>query len=73
MGEVRSAYNILDWKPEGTRPLGRRRRRWKDNIKMDLWEIRFGDYGFDSFGTGSGQVASSYEHGDEPSGNLLTS
>jgi hypothetical protein len=43
MGEVRSAYNILVGRPEGTRPLGRPRRRWEDNIKMDLREIDFGD------------------------------
>jgi hypothetical protein len=43
MGEVRGAYNILVGKPEGRRPLGRPRRRWVDNIKMDLWEIEFGD------------------------------
>jgi hypothetical protein len=43
MGEVRGAYNILVWRPEGRRPLGRPRRRWKDNMKMDLGEIRFGD------------------------------
>jgi hypothetical protein len=36
MGEVRSAYNILVGRPEGRRPLGRPRRRWEDNIKMDL-------------------------------------
>jgi hypothetical protein len=30
MGEVRGAYNILIWKPEGRRPLGRPRRRWED-------------------------------------------
>jgi hypothetical protein len=43
MGEVRGAYNILVGKPEGRRPLGRPRRRWEDNIKMDLREIGFGD------------------------------
>jgi hypothetical protein len=43
MGEVRGAYNILVGKPEGRRPLGRPRRRWEDNIKMDFWEIGFGD------------------------------
>jgi hypothetical protein len=43
MGEVRGAYNILVWRPEGKRPLGRSRRRWEDNIKMDLREIWFGD------------------------------
>jgi hypothetical protein len=39
MGEVRGAYNILVERPEGRRPLGRPRRRWEDNIKMDLMEI----------------------------------
>jgi hypothetical protein len=43
MGEVRGACNILVGKLEGRRPLGRPRRRWKDNIKMDLGEIKFGD------------------------------
>jgi hypothetical protein len=43
MGEVRGAYNILVGRPEGRRPLGRPRRRWKDNIKMDLREIGFRD------------------------------
>jgi hypothetical protein len=36
MGEKRSAYRILVRRPEGRRPLGRPRRRWEDNIKMDL-------------------------------------
>jgi hypothetical protein len=43
MGEVRGAYNILVGRSEGRRPLGRPRRRWEDNIKMDLREIEFGD------------------------------
>jgi hypothetical protein len=38
-GEVRGAYNILVGRPEGRRPLGRPRRRWEDNIKLDLREI----------------------------------
>jgi hypothetical protein len=37
--EKRNAYRILVGKPEGKRPLGRPRRRWVDNIKMDLREI----------------------------------
>jgi hypothetical protein len=43
MGEVMGAYNILVERPEGMRPLGRPRRRWEDNIKMDLREIGFWD------------------------------
>jgi hypothetical protein len=39
MGAKRNAYRILVGKPEGKRPLGRPRRRWVDNIKMDLREI----------------------------------
>jgi hypothetical protein len=39
MGEKRKAYRILVRKPEGKIPLGRPRRRWVDNIKMDLGEI----------------------------------
>jgi hypothetical protein len=42
LGEVRGAYNILVGRPEGRRPLGRPRRRWEDNIKMDLREIGLG-------------------------------
>jgi hypothetical protein len=40
MGKTRNAYRILVGKPEGKRPLGRLRRRWVENIKMDLEEIR---------------------------------
>jgi hypothetical protein len=39
MGEGRGVYRILVGRPEGKRPLGRPRRRWEDNIKMDLREI----------------------------------
>jgi hypothetical protein len=43
MGQKRDAYRILMGKPEGRRPLGRPRRRWVDNIKMDLGEIGWDD------------------------------
>jgi hypothetical protein len=39
MGEGRGVYRVLVGRPEGKRPLGRPRRRWEDNIKMDLREI----------------------------------
>jgi hypothetical protein len=38
MGEKRNVYRLLVGKPEGRRPLGRPRRRWIDNIKIDLLE-----------------------------------
>ena len=42
MGEGRVVYRVLVGKPVGKRPLGRPRRRWNDNIKMDLQEVRCG-------------------------------
>jgi hypothetical protein len=42
MGEGRKVYGVFVGKPEGTRPLGRRRRRWEDGIKTDLREIGCG-------------------------------
>jgi hypothetical protein len=39
MGERRGAYRVLVGTPEGKKPLGRPRRRWEDNIKMDLQEV----------------------------------
>jgi hypothetical protein len=40
MGEGRGVYRVLVGRPEGKRPLGRPRRRWHDNVKLDLREIR---------------------------------
>jgi hypothetical protein len=42
-GEKRNAYRLLLGKPAGKRPLGRPRRRWVDNIRMDLGEVGWGD------------------------------
>ena len=42
MEEGRSAFKILTGKPTGKRPLGRLRRRWEDNIRMDLEETGIG-------------------------------
>jgi len=42
MGDRRGVYSVLVGKPEGKRPLGRPRRRWEDNIKMDLQKVGCG-------------------------------
>jgi len=42
MGERRGLYRVFVGKPEGNRPLGRPRRRWKDNIKMGIQEVGCG-------------------------------
>jgi hypothetical protein len=74
MGEDTVVHRVLVGRPEGKRPLGRPRRRWEDNIKMDLQEVG-GDRGTGwswlRIGTGRG-------HGEELSssinaGNFLTS
>jgi hypothetical protein len=43
MEEKRNAYRLLVGKPEGKRPLGRPRRRWVNNIRMDLGDVGWGD------------------------------
>jgi hypothetical protein len=43
IGEKRNAYRLLVGKPVGKRPLGRPRRKWVDNIRMDLGEVGWGD------------------------------
>jgi hypothetical protein len=52
MGEKRNVYRLLVGKPERKRPLGRPRRRWIDNIKMDLFRDRIECCGLDWFGSG---------------------
>jgi hypothetical protein len=42
IGEERGVYRFSMGKPEGKRPLGRHRRRWEDNIKVDIQEVGFG-------------------------------
>ena len=69
-GERRGAYRALVGKPEGGRPLGRPRRRWEDNIKMDLREVGWGGHGLDQSGSGKGQVVGCCEYGDEHSGSI---
>jgi hypothetical protein len=48
-GAKRNAYRVLVGKPEGKRPLGRSRRRWEDNIKMDLRDIGWGGMDWTDF------------------------
>ena len=62
MGENRGIYRILVGKPDGRKPLGKPRRRWEDNIKMDLIEVGWG-HGLDRSGSGQGQVAGSCKCG----------
>jgi hypothetical protein len=42
LGEVRVAYRVLVWKPEGKRPYASPRFEWEDNIKRDLQEVGWG-------------------------------
>jgi hypothetical protein len=65
--EKRNAYRLLVGKPVGTRPLGRPRRRWVDNIRMDLGEVGWGDV--DWIGLAKDRN-SSCEFGIEPSGSM---
>ena len=59
MGVKRGVYKVTVGKPKGKRPLGRPRRRWKDNIKMDLQEVGCGGMTGSSWlriGTGGGHL-----------------
>jgi len=59
MGEERGVYRVLVGKPEGKRPLGRPRRRWVDNIRMDLQEVGCGyvaGLGWPRIETGGGRL-----------------
>jgi hypothetical protein len=62
-----NTYRILVRKPEGKMPLGRPRRRWVDNIEIDLKRDRMGWYGLVRSGFGYGLVEGSCEHVNEPS------
>jgi hypothetical protein len=62
-------YRVLVGTPEGKRPLRRPRRRWEDNIRMDLQEMGCG--GMDWIGLAQDrQVASNCESGNKPSGSI---
>ena len=57
-------------KPEGKRPLGKPRRRWEDNIEMDLQEVGCRGMDWIELAQGRGQVAGTCECGNEPSGSI---
>jgi hypothetical protein len=70
-GEKRNVYRLLVGKPEGKRPLGRPRRRWIDNIKMNLLEIELNVV--DWIGLAQDRYRwreSCCELGNEPSGSI---
>jgi hypothetical protein len=52
MGEERGMHRVLVGKPVGKRPLGRPRRRWEDNIKMEMLRKLEGSWGLDGVGSG---------------------
>ena len=57
IGEDRGAYRVLVGTPEGKRPLGRHRRRWVDNIRMDLRDVgMWTGLGWPRIGTGGGRL-----------------
>jgi hypothetical protein len=56
MGEDRCVHRVLVGKPEGKRPLGRPRRRWEDNIKMDLQAVGGQDRSWLRIGAGGGHL-----------------
>jgi hypothetical protein len=65
MGEKRNACRILVGKPEGKRPLGRPRRMWEDNIRMDLREIGWGGIDWIDLAQDRDQWRGPCEHGNE--------
>jgi hypothetical protein len=69
-GEKRNEYRILVRKPTGRRQLGKRRRRWVDNIKMDHERNGMGWYGLDWSGSELGPVKGCCEHGNEHSSSI---
>jgi hypothetical protein len=68
LGEGTDVYRVLVERPEGKRPLGIPKRRWVDNIKLDLREIVID--GANWIQLAQGPVAGFCEHGDKPSGSI---
>ena len=68
MGEDRGVHRVLVGKPEGKRILGRPRRRWEDNIKMDLQEV--GGGGGDWMEVAQDRMVGTCGYGEERSGSI---
>jgi hypothetical protein len=66
----RGAYRVSVREPEGNRPLGRPRRRWEDNIKMDLQEVGCGGKDWIDLPQNKGQLAGTYQCGYEHPGSI---
>jgi hypothetical protein len=69
-GEKRNAYRILEGKPEEKRPLGRLRRTWVNNIKIDLRERGWSGMDWIDLAQDRDQWRGSCEHGKEPSSSI---
>jgi hypothetical protein len=65
-GEGRNTYRILAENPEGARPLGRPRSRWKVEIKTAFREIGWGDIGQNLRGSACGAMEGSCDHNNGP-------
>jgi hypothetical protein len=70
MREKKNAYRLLVGKPEGKRPLGRPRRRWVDNIRIDLEEVGWGDVDWIGLAQDRNRWESCCEFGIELSGSM---
>jgi hypothetical protein len=70
MGEGRGVYRVLVGRPEGKRPLGIPRRRWEDNIKLDLRETGIDGANWIRLAQNRIWLAGFCEHGNEPSGSI---
>ena len=71
MGERRGVFRVLVGKPEGMRPLGRPRRRWEDNIKMDLQEVGCGGMDWIVLAQDRYRWRELCECGNEPLGSII--
>ena len=71
VGKRRGVYRVMVGKLDGKRPLGRSKRRWEDNIEMDLQEVECGAVDWIELAPGYGQVAGTCDCGNEPSGSII--